>query len=102
MKLTGAGQAEIIKLAVTLAVGAFVIYYAKNALSGAVTSAKQGVSDSIDSVMLLPGKAVDYVSNGASSLFNSAKGLIFNTPPISHSTATSYNLPYDPGSGNDW
>jgi len=102
MKLSGQGQAEIIKLAVTLAVGAYVIYYAKNAMSGAVNSAKQGVSDSIDSVLSLPSKAVDYVTSGASSIFNSAKGLIFNTPPTSHSTATSYNLPYDPGSGNDW
>lgn len=102
MKLSGEGQAEIIKLAVTLAVGAFVIYYAKNAVSGAVTSAKQGVSDSIDSVLSLPGKAVDYVANGASSIFNSAKGLIFSSPPTSHGAATSYNLPYDPGTGNDW
>jgi hypothetical protein len=98
MKLSGEGQAEIIKLTVMLAVGAFAIYYAKNAVNGAVTSAKQGVSDSIDSVLSLPGKAVDYVTNGASSLYNS----VFGTPPASHSAATSYNLPYDPGAGNDW
>ncbi|WP_310611643.1 hypothetical protein [Limnohabitans sp.] len=96
------GQAEVIKLAVTLAVGAFVLYYAKNAVSGAVSSAKQGVSDSIDSVLAMPGKAVDYVSNGASSLFNSAKEFVFGTPPATHAAATSYNLPYDPGTGNDW
>jgi len=100
MKLSGEGQAEIIKLAVMLAVGAFAIYYAKNAVNGAMTSAKQGISDSIDSVLSLPGKAVDTVVSGAGSMWDSTKK--FFSPPASHQQAATYNEPWDPGTGVDW
>lgn len=72
----------------------------KNAVNGAMTSAKQGISDSIDSVLSLPGKAVDTVVSGAGSMWDSTKK--FFSPPASHQQAATYNEPWDPGTGVDW
>jgi hypothetical protein len=120
MQLSGEGQSTIIKLSVGLSLGALLIYYAKKigvkGVSGAavdaVSNAVGGVVESIGSAVGIPPtnqteceKAIAEGRTWDSSFSCKASdfiGSLFGTPPASHSAATSYNLPYDPSTGNDW
>lgn len=96
MKLSGEGQAEIIKLAVMLAVGALVVYTAKNSISSFFDSAKSGVSSAIDTVAELPAKAWEATKEAASSV---ADAVIKNEPLTPEQKR---NLPYDEETGMVW
>lgn len=61
MKLSGASQAEVIKIAAMLMLGAVTLYVVKQTLSGAVKSVK----DAIDTVTSAPSKAIEAVKQVA-------------------------------------
>lgn len=107
MKLSGEAQAEIIKLAVMLTVGALVIYTAKNTISnfynstksgitGAVDAVTQGFSDAVDTVVAIPEKAWTATKEVAS---NVADSVIKNEPLTPEQKR---NLPYDESTGMVW
>ena len=90
MKISGAGQAELIKIAAMLAVGAVTLYVVKQTISGAVTSVK----DAIDAVTSAPAKVIEKVKELAT-----AGGTPWNeriTPPYPPDAPPPVTDPYAP------
>lgn len=68
VKLEGAAQAELVKMAALGLVALAVVWAVRKAAGGV----PQAVSDAVDSVMALPGKAADAVADVASTAYDAA------------------------------
>ncbi len=104
MKLSGAGQAEMIKIAAMVTLGAVTIYVVKQTLSGAVKSVK----DAIDTVASAPGKAIEAVKEVAKQGGSTWKEGITPQyppdapPPVTDPYAPRYNNPMVNNDGIDF